>query len=167
MQVSHGFIKQPEVLHPEDVSRTTASIQFSKRGFGETFTNLTALWGLNKTKDHHGEHGFLLEGSHQKRRTAIYGRYEFVQKSLEELALDAAEFGEDAIFPTHALTGGVSYDLFNVGQTKIALGSQFTFYNPDKKLTDLYGDNPIAAQIYLRIYPRAMGRKMGAFYLPY
>lgn len=168
MQVSHGLIKEPEVLHPgEDVARTTASVQYSKRGYGETFTNLTALWGLNKTAGHAGENGVLLEASHQKRKTAVYGRYEFVQKSVEELALDEAVFGHHTLFPTHALTTGASYDLFSVGLTKVALGGHLTFFQPDSRLAPLYGDLPVAGQVYLRIYPRAMGTKEGRFYLPY
>jgi hypothetical protein len=90
-----------------------------------------------------------------------------VQKSLEELNLDDGEFGHDAIFPVHAFTAGASYDLFTTGKTKIALGGQLSFYNPDKRLSNLYGDNPLAGQIYLRIYPRAMGNRSGNFYLPY
>lgn len=168
MQVSHGFIKQPELLHPgEDVNRSTASVQYSTRGYGESFTNVTALWGMNKTKGHAGEHGVLLEASRQQRKTAVYGRYEFVQKSTEELGLNEQEFGHDALFPIHAVTGGASYDLFSIGQTKFALGGQLSFFTPDKKLTQLYGDNPVSGQIYLRVYPRAMGKKSGALYLPY
>jgi hypothetical protein len=168
LQASHGVIKEPETLHPgEDVNRTTASVTYSSRGFGEEFFNATALWGMNKTKDHDAENGLLLEGSYNINRTAVYGRYEWVQKSLEELNLEEGEFGHDAVFPVHAFTAGASYDLFNVGKTKIALGGQFSFYNPDKRLSTLYGDNPLAGQVYLRIYPRVMGKKSGNFYLPY
>jgi hypothetical protein len=168
LQVSHGFIKEPEVLHPgEDVNRTTASVQYSKRGFGNSFTNLTALWGMNKTNDHEGEHGILLEGSRQVKKTTLYSRYEFVQKSAEELGFHDAEFGHDALFPTHALTIGASYDLLELKQTRLALGGQATIYNPDKRLAGIYGDNPLAGEIYLRIYPGVMGQKSGRFYLPY
>jgi hypothetical protein len=168
MQVSHGFIKEPELLHPgEDVNRTTASLQYSARGFGESFVNVTALWGMNKVKDHTGENGILLEGSQQQGRTAIYSRYEWVQKSVEELVLDETQFGHDAVFPIHAFTAGASYDIFTAGKTKFAIGGQFTFYSPDKRLTELYGDNPVAAQVYLRMYPRAMGTRDGKFRLPY
>jgi hypothetical protein len=168
LQASHGFIKEPEELHPdEDVNRTTASATYSVRGFGETFTNITALWGMNKRAGHGAEHGVLVEGSRSVKRKTIYGRYEWVQKSLEELDLSEAEFGHDAIFPVHALTAGASYDLFTIGQTKIALGGQLSFYDPDRRLSKLYGDNPLAGQVYLRIYPRAMGTKAGPFYLPY
>jgi hypothetical protein len=168
MQISHGFIKEPEVLHPgEDVNRTTASLQFSQRGFGESFTNFSMIWGMNKTDGHKGEHGVLLEGSHQQRKTTVYSRYEFVQKSVEELGLDETEFGHDVLFPTHALTAGVGYDILKIGQTRMAIGAQTTFFIPDKRLTDLYGDSPIAGQVYLRLYPRAMGRQDGKFYLPF
>ena len=168
LQASHGFIKEPEVLHPgEDVNRTTASVSYSTRGFGEQFTNFTALWGMNKTKNHHGEHAILLEGSYNIKRTAVYGRYEWVQKSIEELDLDESVFGHDALFPVHALTAGISYDVMVTGSTKIALGSQFSMYHPDKRLSTLYGDNPFAGEVYLRIYPRAAGQRSGVFYLPY
>jgi hypothetical protein len=168
MQVSHGFIKEPEVLHPgEDVNRTTASVTYSHRGFGEQFTNVTALWGMNKTKNHAGEHAALLEGSYNIKRKTVYGRYEWVQKSLEELNLSETEFGHDAIFPVHAFTAGASYDISIIGSTKIALGTQFSLFIPDKRLRPLYGDTPLAGQVYLRVYPRAMGQRSGVFYLPY
>lgn len=168
LQVSHGFIKEPEELHPgEDVNRTTASATFSIRGFGQTFSNFTALWGMNKTQHHSAEHGLLLEGSHAVKRTVVYGRYEWVQKSIEELQLDESKFGHHAVFPVNAFTAGASYDLFNFGQTKVALGTQFSVYKPDSRLAGIYGQAPMAGQVYIRIYPRAMGQRSGAFYLPY
>ena len=168
MQVSQAFIKEPESLHPgENVNRTTASATFSGRGFGETFTNVTALWGMNKTAHHDAEHGALLEASHAVKKTTVYGRYEWVQKSVEELNLDEIDFGHDAVFPVHALTVGASYDILNMGKMKVALGSQVSIFNPDDRLSDLYGDTPLSGQIYLRIYPRAMGIKSGSMYLPY
>jgi hypothetical protein len=167
LQASHGFIRSPEEAHPgEDVHRSTASATFSSRGFGERFVNVTALWGLNKTPGHAGENGALLEGSYASSHYAVYGRYEWVQKSLEELNLNENVYGHDALFPVHALTLGASRDLALIGQTKIALGGQVTFYSPDQRLAPLYGQNPIAGDVYLRIYPRAMGSRSGSFYLP-
>jgi hypothetical protein len=167
LQASHGYIKEPEVFHPgENVNRTTASVTYSSRGYGAEFLNVTALWGRNKTKHHDSENGVLLEGTYNIKRTAFYSRYEWVQKSLEELSLDEAQFGHDAVFPVHAFTAGASYDLFNIGKTRIALGAQLSFFNPDKRLSNLYGDNPLAGQVYFRIYPGVMGRS-GSFFLPY
>jgi hypothetical protein len=153
MQVSHGFIKQPEILHPgEDVHRTTASVQFSNKHIGETFTNVTAIWGMNKSRGHEAEQGALLEGTYQQGKVAVYGRYEFVQKSVEELQLNQVQFGQQ-LFPVQALTAGVSYDFLHIKNKKLSVGAQVTAYQPDKKLTSLYGNHPMAAEVYLRIFP--------------
>ncbi|MDB5253453.1 MAG: hypothetical protein JWP27_2622, partial [Flaviaesturariibacter sp.] len=122
-----------------------------------TFPSFLSKAGRNKTAGHDGENGALLEGSYQVKRTAVYGRYEWVQKSAEELGLENAGFGHDAVFPVSALTMGGSHDLLQVGNTRVALGVQATIYVPDQRLTTLYGDTPLAGQVYLRIYPRAMG----------
>ncbi len=87
-------------------------------------------------------------------------------KSVEELQLDETVHGHDVLFPVNAFTAGFNYDLFNIGKTKIAAGTQFTFYNPDKRLSELYGQNPLAAQVYLRIYPGLMGNKNGSLFIP-
>jgi hypothetical protein len=168
MQVSHVFIKEPESLHPgEDVNRTTASVVYSRyHGFGNYF-NASAVWGVNKTKDHKGEHGLLVEASTTQKRLGVYGRYEWVQKSTEELVLDENIHGHDAVFPVHAFTAGLNYDLFPLGQTKVAAGGHLTFFSPDQRLSSLYGQNPLGAQIYLRLYPGLMGKREGRFFLPY
>jgi len=157
LQVSHGFLKSPEELHAdEDVNRTTASATYALPLVNDGWLNVTALWGQNKTKDHDGENAFLLEGSWRKSRLALHGRYEFVQKSGEELSLDESVYGHDAIFPVNAFTIGASYDLMNIGKARLAGGSQFTLYHADSKLNTLYGKNPMAIQVYLRLYPGLM-----------
>lgn len=155
-QVSHGFIKSPESLHPEeDVSRTTASAIFSKK-LKRSSVNATAVWGINKTAGHDGENAAMAEGEWRKNKLAIYTRYEWVQKSVEELALDETYYGHDAIFPVNAVTAGFSYDLLNIGQSRLAGGGQFTFYHADDRLDALYGHNPMAFEVYLRLYPGRM-----------
>lgn len=157
LQVSHGFLNSPEALHPsEDINRTTASASYSLPLANDGWLNAVALWGRNKTKDHEGEHAFLLEGSWRRSRLAVYGRYEYVQKSVEELNLDEVLYGDDAIFPINALTAGFSYDILQIGKTRLAGGSQFTIYKADSKLENLYGKNPMAVQLYLRLYPALM-----------
>lgn len=157
LQASHGFIKQPEVLHPgEDVARTTASATYSNRSRNGAAVNATALWGMNKSNGHHAEHAALLEGSYTKQKTVVYSRYEWVQKSVEELNLDEGWFRPDALFPVHALTLGASYDILSVGKTKVAFGVQASLYHPGKQLKYLYGANPVAGEVYLRLYPSAL-----------
>ena len=157
LQVSHGFLKSPEQLHAlEDVNRTTASATYSLPLVNDGWFNAIALWGMNKVKDHNGENAFLLEGSWRKKKLAIYSRYEYVQKSIEELSLSEVAFGHDAVFPVDAFTLGFNHDLLNFGKAKLAGGSQFTFYSADDRLDHLYGKNPLAFEVYLRIYPGLM-----------
>ncbi len=157
LQVSHGFIKNPELLHAgEDVNRTTASAIYSKElGNNSTF-NATGVWGVNKTAGHDGENAALVEAEWRRSKLAIHSRYEWAQKGIEELSLDEDKFGHDAVFPVNALTIGFNYDLFKIGQTRLAGGSQITFYHADKRLDSLYGKNPMALEVYLRLYPSTM-----------
>jgi len=157
LQVSHGLLKSPEALHAaEDVNRTTASVNYSKPATGNASFNAIALWGQNKIKGHDAEQAALLEASWRKHKMAWYGRYEFVQKSTDELALDETIFGHDALFPVHAITIGTAYDVWSPGNIKIALGGQFTVYNTTETLRPLYGKTPMAFEVYLRLYPSLM-----------
>jgi hypothetical protein len=155
LQVSHGFLKNPETLQSGDINRTTASAIYSLPLNNGTF-NATAVWGMNKAKGHDGENAVLVEGEWRKNKLALYGRYDWVQKSLEELVLDENVYGHDAVFPVNAFTLGFNYDLFKIGKAKVAGGSQFTLYHADDRLDDLYGKNPMAFEVFLRLYPGRM-----------
>jgi hypothetical protein len=157
LQVSHGFLKSPEELHAgEDISRTTASATYSLPLMNDSWLNAVAVWGMNKAKHHDAENAFMLEGSWRKNKLAIHGRYEYVQKSVEELNLDETVYGEHVLFPVNALTLGVNYDLLNRGTIRMAAGSQFTYNKADNKLNSLYGKNPMGFEVYLRFYPALM-----------
>ncbi|MCW3088205.1 MAG: hypothetical protein JWQ78_1591 [Sediminibacterium sp.] len=160
LQVSHGFIKSPESLHPgEDIHRTTASAIFSRGLAANSTFNTTLVWGLNKTQGPAGEHAVLLETQWRKNKLALHSRYEWVQKSTEELDLDETVYGH-VVFPVNAFTLGFNYDLFQPGQTRLAVGSQLTFYHAPEKLNGLYGKDPMAVEVYLRLYPSLMSMKM-------
>ena len=157
LQVSHAFMKQPEPLHVnKDVNRTTASAIYSLPLAKDGWFNATAVWGRNKSKNHDAENAFLLEASWRSNKLALYGRYEYVQKSVEELVLDETIYGHDAIFPVHAFTAGINYDLLHINKIRVAGGTQFTLYRTDEKLYSLYGKHPMAFEIYLRVYPFLM-----------
>lgn len=161
MQVSHGFIRSPEALNPdEDIYRTTASVSHSRVFGEERFLNLTALWGMNKEKEHDGEHAALIEAAFRANRLVTYSRYEWVQKSAHELNLDEAVYGHGTLFPVNAFTIGLAYDLLRLQKVRSSLGTQFAFYFADSKLNNLYGNNPLAWEIYLRFYPALMKHKM-------
>jgi hypothetical protein len=157
LQVSRGFVKSPEVLHPdEDVHRTTASVVHAKRWGKNSMLNSAAVWGYNYIDEHHKEHAFLLESAYSWKKNAIYGRYERVEKSAGELDLDEAIYGHDVLFPVNAFTLGLHRDLFAVGKTRVALGTQATLFAADNKLESLYGKNPWSYEVFVRIYPSLM-----------
>jgi len=159
MQVSHGFIKSPELLHEEeDVYRTTASASYSKVLGKEYFFNTTGLWGMNKQPGHDAEHAVLLEAVLRKDQAVLYGRYEWVQKSVEELALDEAVYGHDGVFNVNAFTIGGGYDILHRTPVRVMLGLQGSLYAAPSRLDALYGNNPLAGEFYLRFYPRLMKR---------
>jgi hypothetical protein len=89
-----------------------------------------------------------------------YGRYEWVQKSAEELNLDEAQYGHGTIFPVNALTVGAGYDVLRLKHVRTALGTQLSIFPSDEKLHPLYGKAPLAWEAYLRFYPSLMKHKV-------
>lgn len=158
-QISQGFVKGPEPLRPtEDVYRTTASAVYSKPLLAGNFLNVTALWGLNRS--HGAEHAALLEAAYVIKRWSVFGRYEYVEKSVHELDLDETRFEHDAIFGVNALTLGLSFDAVRSKALRMAIGAQGSYYSADTRLNYTYGQNPMSAQVFLRIYPPRMNTKM-------
>jgi hypothetical protein len=160
LQFSQGFLESPEELQPEeDVTRTTASVLYSKMLKPETHFTSALIWGHNKKEDH-AEHSILLEGNYQCRKMAYYGRYEFVQKDAEELQLTedhgGGEHAHGDLFNVQALTLGTNRILAKCCVLNLALGLQATIYRPDKDLHDVYGEWPISGQVYLRLVPNLM-----------
>lgn len=145
------------MLHPsEDINRSTASAIYSKQLADHSQLDATAVWGMNQPSGLDGENAVLLEGVWKKDKLALHARYEWVQKSAEELALDENVYGHDARFGVNAFTAGFNYDLIRWGKARIAGGSQFTFYHAPESLNSLYGENPMAFEVYLRLYPGKM-----------
>ncbi len=140
----------------ENVNRTIASAIYSKPFAGEQFLNVTTLWGLNKYKNQAGQNTALLEADYRLKKLDLYTRYEWVQKSREELNLDENLYGENTLFPVNALTFGLNYDLLYIGKIRVAAGGQLSWYNADNRLDNLYGKNPLAGEVFLRIYPSLM-----------
>lgn len=151
-EVSHAFTKSPEALHPSvDVSKTIASAMYST-ALHNGHLDATLLWGQNKEAGLPAENAVLLEAAWRQNRTAVYGRFEYVQKSSEEMNLPRAA----DLFSIRATTAGINYDVFSLGNFTAAAGTQLSWYLPEPSLVPLYGKNPMAFEIYLRCYPSAL-----------
>lgn len=156
-QVSHAYIKSPEALSPdENVHRTTASATYSLPFGNERTFNATAVWGMNKIAGDHADNSVLIEGDVRMKKLDLYTRFEFVQKTTEELNLNRIIYGDDTIFPVNAITLGTNYDLFKIGQVRFAAGAQLTYYGVASRLQPLYGSGPMGGEVFLRIYPSMM-----------
>ena len=152
LQFSQGFIESPEALDPdEDVTRTTASVLFAKKLNMDKHFSAAAIWGLNDNRIDHKENSFLLEGNYQCNKNAFYGRYEYIQKSKEELDLDNGY--PETNFNIHALTAGYNRQLVNFSNIDLIAGTQFTLYGVDKDLQSLYGKTPVGFELYLQLRP--------------
>jgi hypothetical protein len=157
-QASRAFINSPEALEPiENVKRTTASVIYSKRNSGKNLFTAALVWGHNDGGDGHKEQSVLFESNYQAGKQAIYGRYEWIQKSAHELELTALG---DEILPIQSLTIGTNRTIASWLQTDIALGAQGTFSFITPALESYYGTNPISAELYIRIIPRLMSMSM-------
>ena len=89
-------------------------------------------------------------------KLTLYTRYEWIQKSAEELGLDEAQFDHHALFPVNPMTLGLNYDLFRFGVIRVAGGGHMSAYMASSQLDPVYGNNPMSGQVYLRFYPTLM-----------
>ena len=156
LQFSQAYINSPEALHPEEnIWRYTASALYASpvTSDGKYFAS-AVVWGMNDLGKNDREHSVLMEGSQQFPKQALYGRYEFVQKSAEELHLE--DGFENKIFNIHKLTLGTNRRLFNTGPIEFLGGVQTSINFPPKSLQSLYGNTPMAGEVYIQVRPKLM-----------
>ena len=156
LQVSQAFLKSPEAGDPdENISRTTGSIiHFVPLAKLNRYLTSTLLWGQNQ--GHKEENSFLIESNCQLDKTAVYGRYEWVEKSAGELDMQQFINGHEPVFKIQALTIGVSQVILRKAGNNIAIGAQGSVFISDTRLKNIYGEYPLSAEIYLRLYPHLM-----------
>ncbi len=158
VQVSHGFVKSPESIEPdEDVNRTTASLLHSKMlGNPNRYLTSAFVWGMN-SHDGQNENAYLAESSLQLNRVAMYGRYENVTKSVYELGLlFVDDMGLPKTVNINNITAGMNYRILRYANTDLVAGAQATVGMPDRFLQSIYGKTPVSGQVYLRLTPAIM-----------
>src|SRR6202022_1890686 len=124
LQVSHGYIKNPEALEPDvNRHRPTASLIYN-RALGPDSNWATSLvWGQNDDTHEGKTESVLVETDYQRERDTIYGRFEWVEKSGHELVLARRDL--DEIFGVTALSAGYVRDLSHRNGIDVGLGGQF------------------------------------------
>ncbi|HEV8431224.1 MAG TPA: hypothetical protein VGQ41_25190 [Pyrinomonadaceae bacterium] len=162
MQVSHGFLKNPEALEPGDVRRTTASISYNRR-FERGNWASSLIWGRNH-ESHDGEifnlNGYVAESTVKfLDRNYLYTRLELTDKNQLLRAADRISLGisdDHPSFRIGAYTFGGARDIWNTDKTSLAIGSDLTFYSKPSLLDPIYGSNPVSWKLFFRIRPVQM-----------
>ena len=162
MQISHGFLRNPEALEPGDVRRTTASISYNRR-FERGNWASSLIWGRNH-ESHSGEifnlNGYLAESTvNFLDRNYIYTRLELSDKNSLLRHDDLERLGFEEHHPSFrigAYTFGGARDIWNTDKTSLAIGSDVTFYSKPSILDSVYGKNPVSWKIFIRLRPSKM-----------
>ena len=155
-QISHGYLKNPEQSEPElkIQRRTTASAIYNKK-FNENKNWANSfVWGQNYGN---GErtNAYLFESNYDFYKNAIFGRFERVQKSGHELALDAVD--ENKIFNVGLVSIGYLREIYQSKNLTMGLGAQTTFYQNPASFSSYYGGtNHQGWQIFMRLRPSLM-----------
>ena len=162
MQVSHGFLKNPEALEPGDVRRTTASISYNRK-FERGNWASSLIWGRNH-ESHDGEifnlNGYVAESTVKfLDRNYLYTRLELTDKNQLLRAADRISLGipdDHPSFRIGAYTFGGARDIWNTKRTSLAIGSDLTIYSKPSLLDPIYGSNPVSWKLFFRLRPSQM-----------
>jgi len=145
-QVSHGFLKQPEALHPgQNEHRTTASVHYAGGGLsamaafsaknrdpGETLTVWLAEANWDLTEHH-----------------SLFGRVENVAN--DELFPDHADLLHDQRFRVTKAQVGYAWRTLLFGPFQLAVGGSVNAYGKPAALDAAYGRNPWGYTLFARV----------------
>ena len=149
-QVSVGWLNEPHVTEPGDVTRITASVEHQGEAVGRA-TALTVAFGQNRHTASN-ENALLAEVTVGLwNRGTGYLRGEIADKHI----LGAGGAHPPGVSHPHiisrvaALTAGYSHDLWSDSNSAIAVGADVTGYNVPPELAESYGQ-PVSFHVYGR-----------------
>jgi hypothetical protein len=157
-QYSFAHITSPEALYPsEDQQRMTASIMYNRPVAHGNWAS-TAIWGRTRSlPGSEKENSYLFESTLRfKSRNYVWTRLENAGRSNELLIGEnplPPGFEEMPLTHVQAYTFGYDRDIPLIPHLASALGAQVTTYGVGQPLQPIYGTNPIAVQIFLRLRP--------------
>lgn len=157
-QYSLAHLTSPEELQPlDDVQRMTASVMYNRPLARGNWAS-TLLWGRNHVLAT-GENfnSYLAESTFRfARNEYVWGRIENVDRTNELLLANRPEppgFEERFLARIQAYTAGYDHDFHFIPGLATALGGQITFYSKPQFLTQIYGQHPVGAVLFVRFRP--------------
>ena len=157
-QYSFAYITSPEALFPsENQQRMTASVMYNRPLAHGNWAS-TAVWGRTRSlPGSKKENSYLFESTLRfKSRNYLWTRLENAGRSNELLVGEnplPPGFEEAPLTHVQAYTFGYDRDIPLIPHLASALGAQVTTYGVGQPLQPIYGTNPIAIQIFLRLRP--------------
>jgi hypothetical protein len=152
IQVSHGFLHQPEQLEPGDQRRTNGSVSWLRQ-HGSDYTAFT--FGVGRTtRTYSVVNAVLAEGTHRFGRTSVYGRFERVSTETEILLFPGIVHRPhpgELVNPIRAATAGTIFDFMSLRGLVVGLGTDVTVYAPPPLLEITHGARPRSFHIFLRV----------------
>ena len=149
LQASGGHLNQPEVVHPYDETRLSASVAFDGRLRSRPLAALLA-WG-QKREPFGLFDAYLLEAHFSVReRDAIFTRVESVTKAI--LGGGVHSPGAQHYHPHSrigAITAGYVRDLVVHARGRIGVGADITAYHTPANLLENYG-RPLSFHVFMR-----------------
>jgi hypothetical protein len=167
LSAGYGYLKSHEAFDPaESMHRVTASV-LNGRSLGADGQIASALiWGVNKHASHPVfAHSLLAETEAiLDRKNTVFGRAEWVQKSAEDLVVDAGSaaavasgnptFPTEQIFNVAAIEVGYVREIARTHWATIGLGAAGTLNIVPSLLEPHYGSRtPLGTFVFLRLRP--------------
>ncbi len=143
LSLSHGFLKNPEPLHPGNETRSIATATYA-----DDRLSVTAAYAL-KRRDGHGTGAFLAEANWDiTPRHTLFGRVESVEN--EELFDDADPVFDGVGYRVSKATVGYAYTL-PLGPFGLSLGGSGSVYAKPSALDAPYGRNPKSFTLFAKL----------------
>lgn len=162
VQLSYGFLKEPEILEKQDVRRSSVSVSYTHEGRGDNYTALTFAAGRNR-RPYSDSEALLGELTHRVGKVSLYGRYEGVEVETEHLVFPGfvhVPHPGELIDPLHAVTTGAAFHIAQLKGWDLAVGGDAIFYQVPERLQVTHGERPVSfhAFVRLRLPKSPMGR---------
>lgn len=172
MQVSYGYLTNPEIAEPGNLKRWTASIHHNHAWKDGNWAS-SLIWGRN-SEEHGKSNAYLFESTvNFKDKNYLFTRLELGDKIG---LLQDNVFGRSGLVGDHhmenageddhtlaeqwnrvgAFTFGGVRDVIANPKLRVGIGADVTFYHVTDNMKGLYGSSPTSFQIFLRFRPGKM-----------
>jgi mono/diheme cytochrome c family protein len=178
MQVSYGYLTNPEALEPGDLKRWTASIHHN-RAWQDGNLASSLIWGRN-SEEHGKSNAYLFESTLNFKdknylftrlelgdkigllQENVFGRRGLIDDHHHDDDIDGNDSGDEHSTLAEqwnrigAFTFGGVRDLVAKPKLRVGIGAGVTFYHVPDGLQPIYGSSPTSFQIFLRLRPGKM-----------